>query len=1021
MTDPKTAARAVATRLAESEISIKHIQALDLVAAGCGFQDRSKLSDLAELPVLKRVNARLLASAATVLARHDLTRRSTIVEATTEVLVPRMFDMRTVRSGGERISQGFSNGVIPFMKVQMDAIASFSQGANYREAYAHFTPVSDEAVLKYVSDRPGISVFLNQMHAETQYVIAATCDDQPGDPWTVFWNDDDGWGAFDSATMYTDDSGDLPIVGMSTHSAVRWMGVHDAAFRAAVDAATAEMDRDDPDMGFDPEVPGDRMLDYDRIAAMIALSKIFVRPMGPLEIAVRDGAQRASLYVASLSEDPDTVGGRAREWVDDVESAFKDGLVPDEDQLRGLLVEGDDAIGGIRHWLDANERLSAWLNVSAYPDAISNEIDAEGSGVTSGIDMKPLDRTMSAFKERFAPLADRNAGLLATALLHAAGQEHAPRRSADGFMTICPAHDDRSPSLVVSADENGAMIMKCLAGCTPNDVLKGVFAALKDAGTFKDVTAAMASVEDAPGRPTIDERRGIAAQARLEAHAFAEDVVVGEMDGWEHTTPGDEWSRTLYLESDAADVDDASEAVTYVVRFAPDMDKVVSSYAITGNGNLMGHSIDPDAAGTLDLGDGLTIAMGAVTGDLPLRLSPGIDTILEAMTRNVHFSKWTSDSSGLSKDTATAIASSAIAGLRAAKTEEERERARASAIAQNLRVEEASEQCWSEVREEAQAVIDSIDAAFDQLVCDGTMDEAPDYEKDDLEGILMELAFEKLEEDDRSTWRDALKGRDVVELYLHLVPKGNSVEETCTIGHPHLLPENVIVDDEFRFVLSRLGITAKAWNMFARPKQSEPYKGRFPAMRGEPLVSPEELGVMIENGCTTNFLVSLYCQVLLTDVLDLDLSKPIAFEKVRLAVMDVMSGTFHDRLLEGVIEMTDGVDGLLTTSDCGPYASQTEEVVASAYFSRIGTTEVVARGPAATNELDACLAVDGLRRSQPGDRVAWRETDGDNGSIVLKADVSCQDASHTYGLRTMTAVFDDAKSTRPEIEIGRRW
>jgi len=1020
MTDPKTAARAVATRLAESEISIKHVQALDLVAAGCGFQDRSKLKDLAELPVLKRVNRRLLESVATVLARHDLTRRTTIVDATSQVLVPtRMMDMRTVRSGGDRIGQGFSKGVIPFMKVQMDAIASVSQGGTYREGYAHFAPVSDEAVLKYVSDRPGISVFLNQVHAETQYVIAATSDDQPSDPWTVFWNENDGWVSFDSATVYPDDSGDLPTAGMPAGSAVRWMGINDAAFRAAVDAATLEMDNDDSDVSDD--APGERMLDYDRIAAMIAMSKVFVRPMGPLEIAVRDGAQRASLYTASLSDDPETAGGQVREWVAEVEHAFRGGLAPDEDALRDLLARGDDAVVGIQHWLDADERLWAWMKVAEFPEILSNEIDAEGSGVTKGIDMKPLDRTVPGLEERFAPLGDRNAGLLATALLHAAGQERAPRRSGGGFMTICPAHDDRSPSLIVSADENGAMVMKCLAGCAPADVLNGMFAKLKEAGTFKDVTAAMASVDDAPKQTTLDERRGIAAQARLEAHAFAEDVVVGEMDGWEHTTPGDEWSRTLYLESDAADVDDASEAVTYVVRFAPDLDKVVSSYAITGNGSLVGHTIDPETAGTLDLGDGLTIAMGAVTGDLPLRLSPGIDAILEAMTRNVHFSKWTSDSSGLSKDTATAIASSAIAGLRAAKTEEERERARASAVAQNLRVEEASEQCWSEVREEAQAVIDSIDAAFDQLVCDGTMDEAPDYEKDDLEGILMELAFEKLEEEDTSTWRDAVKGRDVVELYLHIVPKGDSVEETCTIGHPHLLPENVIVDGQFRFVLSRLGITAKAWNMFARPKQSEPYKGRFPAMRGEPLVSPEELGVMIENGCTTNFLVSLYCQVLLTDVLDLDLSKPIAFEKVRLAVMDVMSGTFHDRRLEGVIEMTDGVDGLLTTSDCGPYASQTEEVVASAYFSRIGTAEVVARGPAATNELDACLAVEGLRRSQPGDRVAWRETDAEDGSIVLKADVSCQDPSHTYGLRTMTAVFDDAKSTRPEIEIGRRW
>jgi hypothetical protein len=475
------------------------------------------------------------------------------------------------------------------------------------------------------------------------------------------------------------------------------------------------------------------------------------------------------------------------------------------------------------------------------------------------------------------------------------------------------------------------------------------------------------------------------------------------------------------MESDQADIDDASEAATYSVTFAPGTDRVVSSSATSGSGCLIGHPIDPENDRTLDLGNGFSIALAAVTGELPLRLSPGVDALLAEVTRNAYHSAWSPFDDGMSKETATSIASAAIDGLRKAKTEEERERARIQAVSAHLPEREASETCWSEVREGAQAIVDSIDSAMDDLVEAGEMDEAVDYDKDALEQTIMDLAFEKLENDDTSTWRDAVRGRDVVELYLHLVPKGDSVEETCTIGHPHLLPANVIVDDQFRFVLSRLGITGKAWKMFAQPKETEPTKARFAAMRSEPLISPEELGVMIENGCTTNFLVSLYCQAPLTDVLDLDLSKPVAFEKVRLAVVDVMSGTFHDHRLEGVVEMTDGVDGLLTTSDCGPYASQTEDLVASAYFSRVGTSEVVSRGPAATAELDAHLAVEGLRRSQPGDRVAWRETDSDGGSIVLKADVSCQDAAHTYGLRTMTAVFEDGMATRPEIAIGRRW
>ena len=1012
MTDPKTAARTVATRLADGDISIKHVQALDLVAAGCGFQDRSKLKDLADLPVLKRVNRRLLESVATVLARHDLARRTRIVDVTTDVLLPkRTIDMRDVRPGGDPLGTLHSKGAIPFMKVQLDALASVSQGqTGYREGYAHYAPIFDGEILNYVSDRPGLmSAFQDQQDVAGPYVIACT-NEQQDDIWTLFWNENDGWGDLGSATIMDDQQDDLPTIGMEK-SAVRWMNLNDATFRAAVDAAILKMDQDDADMDRDEDVLGEQMLDYDRIAAMIALSKVFIRPMGPLEIAVRDGAQRASLYVASLSDDADTAGGQVREWVAEVEHAFRGGLSPDEDTLRGLLQTGDHAIVGIQQWLDGDERLWAWMKVSEFPEILSNEIDPEGSGVTEGIDLKPLEVALAGLKAQFARDPQEKAMNIVQPLMEAKGMLGEPQRRKDGILAPCPAHDDSNPSLLVSIRPDGKPSVKCLAGCSEDAVIEGIRHVMDDIVTGAVPTAA-----------TLEERREAVAQARFIAHAFGIDAVVGEMDGWEHTTPGDEWSRTVYLESDQADIDDTSEAVTYVVQFAPGTDEVASSYAITGNGCLVGHPIDPEHDLTLDLG-GMTIHLAAVTGQLPMSLSPGIDAIIADVVGRAYHSAWAPFDDGMSRETATRIASAAIEGLRRARTEEERERARMNAVALGNPARSASETSWDDVRDGAEAIRESIDSALEALVEAGTLEEAPDYDKDEFEQTLMDLAFEKLDADDNSTWRDAVKGNAVVEIYLHLLPKGDSVEETCTISHPHLLPENVVVDDQFRFVLSRLGIPMRDWKLVAKPKDVEATKKQFRIARNEALVTPERLGVMIENGATRNFLVSLYCQAPLTDVLDLDLSKPIAFEKVRLAVVDVMCGTFHDHRLEGIVEMTDGIDGLLTTSDCGPYASQTEDLVSSAYFSRIGTAESVARGPTATTELDACLAVEGLRRAQPGDRVSWREespSDGD-GTIVLKADVSCQDARHTYGVRSMTAVFADAKAERPDIGIGRRW
>jgi len=322
MTDPKTAARTISGRLLERRIRVKHVQALNLVAAGCGFQDRSKLAGLDRLPDIVSVNARLLSSAARLIARHESGQRA-IVDVTTEVLTP------------------------PAPTIPQD-VRSRNEGP---------------------------------------YVLAMEDTLANDDIANLFWNDEDGWGAYSSASVFTETNTPLPTLGMTTRqiSSMRWMNVDDAAFRAAVDEAIREIDGDEPAPASYPDIEGERPLDYDRIAAIIATKRVFVRPIGPLHIAVLDGAQRAALYVPSLSDDPETAGGQVREWVRDVEEAFRAGLAPDEDRQRGLLMEGDAAISGITHWLEPTDRLWAWLEVAAYPDLIDNRIDADASGVTDGI------------------------------------------------------------------------------------------------------------------------------------------------------------------------------------------------------------------------------------------------------------------------------------------------------------------------------------------------------------------------------------------------------------------------------------------------------------------------------------------------------------------------------------------------------------------------------------------------------------------------------------------------------------
>ncbi len=88
MTNITATARNLAANLKGENIAIKHVQALDLLAAGAGLANRHVLSKNDTLPAIKRVNIRLLTTAATALAQHDLPRRHKIIDATTQVLIP---------------------------------------------------------------------------------------------------------------------------------------------------------------------------------------------------------------------------------------------------------------------------------------------------------------------------------------------------------------------------------------------------------------------------------------------------------------------------------------------------------------------------------------------------------------------------------------------------------------------------------------------------------------------------------------------------------------------------------------------------------------------------------------------------------------------------------------------------------------------------------------------------------------------------------------------------------------------
>ena len=55
------------------------------------------------------------------------------------------------------------------------------------------------------------------------------------------------------------------------------------------------------------------------------------------------------------------------------------------------------------------------------------------------------------------------------------------RKSGNGFTALCPAHDDRNPSLSFrDSDDRKRLLLYCHAGCTPEEILSSIHLLVKD-------------------------------------------------------------------------------------------------------------------------------------------------------------------------------------------------------------------------------------------------------------------------------------------------------------------------------------------------------------------------------------------------------------------------------------------------------------------------------------------------------------------------------------------------------------
>jgi len=89
------------------------------------------------------------------------------------------------------------------------------------------------------------------------------------------------------------------------------------------------------------------------------------------------------------------------------------------------------------------------------------------------------------------------------------------KRQGDGYIALCPAHDDHNPSLSIN-EKDGKVLLHCFAGCEYTDILKAV-------GVERKRTKQSRSKKEKPKKQAEGKETGLTLKVYAEAKALSTD------------------------------------------------------------------------------------------------------------------------------------------------------------------------------------------------------------------------------------------------------------------------------------------------------------------------------------------------------------------------------------------------------------------------------------------------------------------------------------------------------------------
>lgn len=166
---------------------------------------------------------------------------------------------------------------------------------------------------------------------------------------------------------------------------------------------------------------------------------------------------------------------------------------------------------------------------------------------------------------------------------------------------------------------------------------------------------------------------------------------------------------------------------------------------------------------------------------------------------------------------------------------------------------------------------------------------------DTLIDALRENIADRLEEEDGSAPEDLFSRFDRAEVFFCFRQPGTYMVDEMVESHKNWAdPEELAITDGLKHALAVMGYTVGEFRSAFRNRHESMLTPGGIRKRNNRLLTPQELKVVIENACSTNFVFGCYAYVSIDELIKLDLTKPVTFDRGVVGVWNPYNGIYHD-------------------------------------------------------------------------------------------------------------------------------